>query len=426
MKLTLLMGMVLTAITILWNSHGIALEDISLLPKGVRAFMYRQGQISEIGNKYSSNYQLGSIQYRISQRVDAKLIKELNPEFNELVQVMNEEFPGYQLGDKIYLGDLIVEGSPKVNYSAPIIAYGFTDRYMMALAIPMVKFNVNIRARQEGSHNIEAIRRSMPSDYNDYRGQGQVFSDRLEDAYGQLRDSAVLTQKIQEICREKSLRCLGEYKQDIIGDIQWIHRYLLHKGDNWSFMYRAHINLPTGPQDDPDNLIDLPLFHKSFVDSAIVSQYRIGNWKFHNSLGYVFHKTDSVDKRVPSSVNDILPGPERTESLDRKLGDIFKYEFNFSYEHKEKYNFALGMQKEWKSRDSYSGNFVNRDYSLLSRDTGAELVKMKMSVGYSTVGDFLAKRFPVPLSLSYNFSDIVSGKNVERQNLHEFSIAVMF
>lgn len=426
MNSKLILSLLFFLISILWQSHGIALEDITLLPKGVRAFMYRQGQISEIGNKYSSNYQLGSIQYRISQRVDASLIKELNPEFEELVEVLNNEFPGYNLGDKVYLGDLIVEGSPKVNYSAPVIAYGVSDRYMMAIAVPIVKFSVNITARQEGMHNIEEIRNSLPSDYGDYRGQGETFSDRLEDAYTQLRDASSLTSQISKICSEKGLRCLGEYNQDIIGDIQWIHRYLLYKGNHWSLMYRAHVNLPTGPEDDPNNLIDLPLFHRSFVDSALVTQYRIGNWKFHNSFGYVFHKSDQVDKRVPSSASDILPGPERLETLNRKLGDVLKYEFNVAYDFKQKFGFAAGMQKEWKYSDSYSGSFLDRDYSLLSRDTGAELLKLKLAVSYNTINDFLQKKFPVPLSVSYNFSDIVSGKNVERQNLHELSFAVMF
>ena len=423
---SLALGVLFLLISILSPKLVWALEDITLLPKGVRALMFRQGYMSEIGNKYSSNYQLGSIQYRTSRRIDAKMIKGLNPEFNELVDLVNKEFPGYDLGSKVYLGDLIIEGEPAVDYSAPVFAYGITDRYMMAIAVPIVRYNVNIRARHEGAHNIEQFRNSLPGSYDDFSGNQQVFSERLEEAYNQLRDASNLSRKLSEICASKNLRCLGKYSQDTIGDIQWIHRYLLHKGVHWSLMLRAHLNLPTGPEDDPNNMIDLPLFHRTYLDTALVTQYKIGKWSFHNSFGMVLQKEDRVKKRVPTSENDILPDEDQTEDLRRKVGDTLKYEFNLGYSFREKYAFAIGMQKEWKYRDQYNGSFPDRDYDLLARDSGAELLKLSLATSYNTIQDFLKKRFPIPLSLSYSYSDIVSGKNIERQNLHELSLAVMF
>ena len=118
---------VFVMVSLFLNLETHALEDISLLPKGVRALMYRQGVISEIGNKYSSNYQLGSIQYRMSRRIDAKMIQQINEEFVELVKIMNNEFPDYNLGDKVYLGDLILDGDPRIDFKAPILAYGVTN-----------------------------------------------------------------------------------------------------------------------------------------------------------------------------------------------------------------------------------------------------------------------------------------------------------
>jgi hypothetical protein len=426
MNKRLFWGVPIFILSILYPKVNFALEDISLLPKGVRAFMYRQGFISEIGSKYSSNYQLGSIQYRTSQRIDASMIRNLNPEFDELVQIMNNEFPGYELGSKVYLGDLIIDGSPKINYSAPVVAYGVSDRYMTALVFPIVDYNVHIKARHEGKHNIAEIRDAMPSEYEDYRGQSEEFSDRLEDAYRQLNDASNLSRKLREICESKNLRCLGKYQQHSLGDIQWVNRFLLHKGANWSSMIRAHVNLPTGPKDDPNNMIDLPLFGRTYVDTAFVSQYAIGNWKFHNSFGVVLQKPDRITKRVPKSEDDFLPGPEQEESVKRKVGDTLKYEFNFYYQFNDSFGIASGMQKEWKYRDSYSGSDPEKDYSLMSKDTGAELLRAQLSFSYSTINAFLKKEFAVPLSLSYNFSDIVSGKNVERQSLHELSFVLLF
>lgn len=419
--------MVIFVMAILFlNSEIYALEDITLLPKGVRALMYRQGVISEIGNKYSSNYQLGSIQYRMSRRVDAKMIQQINTEFVELVKIMNNEFPDYNLGDKVYLGDLILDGSPSIDFKAPIIAYGVTNSYTFAVAVPIVDFQARITARHEGQHNIDQIKAAMPSDYSSYRGDSYSFSSRLEDAYRQLQDSANLTAKIADLCAEKNLKCLGEEKQSSIGDIQLVNRFLIHEDPKWAFMYRAHINLPTGPEDDPNNLLDLPVFHRTFIDHAIVSRYSLGDFKFHNALAYLMQIPDRVNKRVPESENDILPDEDRTENLQRKIGDSLKYEFNAFYQISPDLNLGTGFTKEWKSKDSYRGSYEDRNYSLLSRNSSVESLKFQASLAYSTVDRFLRKKFPIPLSLSYSYSDLVSGKNVERQMTHEFNLAVMF
>lgn len=413
-------------IGLFFHSETHALEDIALLPKGVRALMYRQGSITEIGNKYSSNYQLGSIQYRMSRRVDAKMIQQINGEFVELVKIMNKEFPDYNLGDKVYLGDLILEGEPSVDFKAPILAYGVTNSYTFAVAVPVVNFKAKISARHEGQHNIEQIKAAMPSNYSSYRGDASSFSARLEDAYRQLQDSANLTAKVADLCADKNLKCLGEEKQSSIGDIQLVNRFLIHEDPKWAWMYRAHINLPTGPEDDPNNLLDLPVFHRTFIDHAVVNRYSLGNFKFHNALGYVMQIPDRVNKRVPESENDILPDEERTENLQRKIGDSIKYEFNSFYQITPDLNLGAGFTKEWKAKDSYRGNYEDRNYSLLARNSSVESLKFQANVAYSTVDRFLRKQFPIPMTLSYSYSDLVSGKNVERQRTHEFNLAVMF
>ena len=417
---------VFVMVSLFLNLETHALEDISLLPKGVRALMYRQGVISEIGNKYSSNYQLGSIQYRMSRRIDAKMIQQINEEFVELVKIMNNEFPDYNLGDKVYLGDLILDGDPRIDFKAPILAYGVTNSYTLAVAVPIVDFQAKISARHTGQYNIEQIKAAMPSTYSSYRGDSYNFSARLEDAYRQLQDSANLTAKVSELCRDKNLKCLGEERESSIGDIQLVNRFLLYEDPKWAFMYRAHINLPTGPEDDPNNLLDLPVFHRTFIDHAFVSRYTYKDFKFHNALAYVMQVPDRVNKRVPESENDILPDEDRTENLQRKIGDSLKYEFNSFYQINPDLSLGAGFTKEWKSKDSYRGSYEDRNYSLLSRNTSVESLKFQGTLSYSTVDRFLRKKFPIPLSLSYSYSDLVSGKNVERQLTHELNLAVMF
>lgn len=407
-------------------ARSAALEDVQLLPKGVRALMYRQGMISEIGNRYASNYQLASIQYRTSRRIDSSMIQEINPEFKELVEIMNQEFPGYNLGDKVYLGDLIIEGEPEIDFQAPIFAIGVTDRYTLGLAIPILRFRANIRARVEGQNNIAQIKAAMPSQHQNYRGEQKSFSERLDDAYRQLEESANLGAKVEQLCAQKSLRCLGSFEQNAIGDVQLIHRYLIHQDPSWALMFRSHMNLPTGPEDDPDNLVDLPIFHRSFFDNMLVSQYRLGQWRMHNSLGYVFQVPDQIRRRVPRSAADLLPDQDRTERLSRKIGDTFKYQFNAFYQWNEDFSVAAGLQKEWKASDRLRGQFLDRDYSLLEQNTDAEFLRLEMGLIYTTIQSFLKKQFPIPLAVTYNFSDIVTGRNVERQSMHEFNLAVMF
>ncbi|MFK8136790.1 MAG: hypothetical protein AB8E15_00375 [Bdellovibrionales bacterium] len=402
-----------------------SIEDVSLLPKGVRGVLVKSGWVTEVENKYSSNYQLSSLQYRVSQRVDANFIQKIEPQFKQFVETMDSSFPQYNIGSQVYLGDVIVEAEPEIQFTAPIIGYGVTDRWTIGLAVPQINLEAAVKVEHVGANNINEIFNSLPGNYQDHRGDLYSFSQRLQEAYSRLQNVSDLRASIDKFLKDNDYQGLDSVSQKYLGDILVINRYLVYKSPSWRLMLRNHLNLPTGPADDPSNLLDLPIFNRTFLDTALVTQYNFGSFKFHNNLSVKYNLSDKSIKRVPRSDMDLFPSSDREENLDRKIGDSVKYEFNVQKSISDSWGASIGIVKEWKQKDYYSGN-RNYNYNLLSRNTDMEQLQVQLSTSYHTLNQFTAKKFPIPLLVSYSYSDTVAGKNVERQSIHEINLGVVF
>lgn len=402
-----------------------SLEDTSVLPTGVRAVIYKNGSVKDLGYKYSSGYELSGITERFSRKIDAKTLSTVNPEFESMIQLLDKEFPAYDIGSKLYLGELKVEGNPHVFYQAPAIAIGVNDKLTVAIGIPIVKYSLDFNVSHNGVNNVEYLKRALPDSHYDQNGEWVEFSSKLSKAYDELKQSKNIKNALDKIIKDKQYKPLGSRQQSIVGDIQIQSRYLFYNSLDWEVLYKMNLNLPTGPEDDPDDLLDFPLFHRSSIESGVVGKYAFENWSFIQSASYVWQLADKTEKRVPVSATDILPDPERKELLKRDLGDIFRYEVSASYKWSSALSFSAGLQYEWKQEDYYAGS-RDYNYSLLSVASGTEAQKIQLASTFNTINAYMEKRFPVPFIVSYLFSDIYSGKNVEKQYLHEFSLTVLF
>jgi hypothetical protein len=214
--------------------------------------------------------------------------------------------------------------------------------------------------------------------------------------------------------------------QTALGDLQVAGIYQYYADRRWTLYNQTTVNLPTGPEDDPSNLVDIPIFHQTNLRSEFKQDFRITpKWTFGTMVGYIWRIPDQADKRVPSSRDDLLPPANRQERVARDLGDSYLLGTSMSYALTRVWSVNGSYEFNRKAEDRYRGE-RGYDYSLLAKDSKTEAHRVGLGVTFSTVDMFYAQEFMAPLQLSYSYSDVISGVNIDRQQSHELSLRVFF
>ncbi|MCB0348680.1 MAG: hypothetical protein KDD37_07585 [Bdellovibrionales bacterium] len=395
-----------------------AIEDTAVLPKGVRSMLWKQGYVGAVTEKYGTDATLYSLDGRLTKNFDAKQVLNLHPRAPELINALNNTLlKGYGLGDKIQLGQLQFSGEANLQYMAPVIAYGLTDKWTVAFVTSFAKIDADIEVQHTGVNNSKQI-------YDAISSKGKL-NDEADATFKRLMNLD-LRSEFYTYLENKNYKPLKTNPDWQFGDVQLVSKYKYFETPKWTLLNKVVVNLPTGPEDDPSDFLDLPIFHRSFVEVTQVQDYQYTkNLVFGSALTYIWNIADKIDRRVPVSASDYLPDASRQENVDRDIGDGLRWELNTRYNLNSNVSFASAYVGNYKVKDYYSGN-RSYDYSILSKNTETYYHRYELQANYSAVQDYLNKKSPIPYSVSYKFSDLFSGKNIERQTVHELTLMVFF
>ena len=348
---------------------------------------------------------VNSVDFNVRQLV------KIEPRVQQLVSVLNQ-FGQNQMGAALTLGTLRVHTEPQVTYMAPVHAYGVTPRWTVAVGVPIVKYNNRLSLSQTGS-NVAEIRR-----------QTGGLSQDIDDAFKQLDVSLVAS--AQKELEQKGYKPLSDRSETIVGDVQLASLYQVYATPRQAVMWKSILSLPTGPSDDPDDLADLNIFGTTSLDQVGVYNYSILP---HVRLGakatFRYNFPDHLVRRVPTTEDDTLPGPETKENLRRKTGDTVQLDGSVTFDFLKNWSVSAGYEIAQKGADSYEGDRGGR-YEILSRDTYSEAQRTRIGVGYDSTKAYFAKEAMLPSLISYEFTDTIRGINIERQTIHELWITLFF
>jgi len=392
------------------------MEDTQVLPKGVRSFMFKQGLVGNIANRFGNDTSLYSLDSRLSKNFDAEEILNFHARAPELVETLNQAVP-YSMGKNIQLGELRFGGEAQVTYSAPVLAYGITNNWTLGFAVPFAKLDADISVQSGGNNNLEEI-------YNGLAEKGNLNAE-LDAAYQRLRNID-LRQAFYDYLSNKSYKSLEADDSWQLGDIQIVSKYRYFDKPKYSLLNKVTITLPTGAEDDPNQLLDIPIFHRRSIEISQVQDYRIDKKNtIGSSIGYQWNMADRIAKRVPLNEDDHLPNLDRLEDVNRDIGDVVKWEINYRTAWTDAISTGVSYLGEKKAKDTYSGNRAY-NYSLLSSNTDANVHKFELLAAYSSVNSYLKKKATIPFGVSYRYSNLFAGANVERQLAHELTLMVFF
>ena len=200
------------------------------------------------------------------------------------------------------------------------------------------------------------------------------------------------------------------WSDDGIGDITVGGRYQYLNNDQWRLAFTGGIRMPTGNADNPDNLLDMPFGTGAW---AILFQFQndykaTENLVLNFSLKYDLVLPDRVTLRVPDDVN--IPITVNKEKVDRDLGDQFKLDTSATYQFNDSFSASIQYQYWNRLKDKVDGN-KGYAYESLEDETDKTAHIFLIGVSYSTISQFLEKKFPVPLEASVTYENVFAGSN---------------
>lgn len=383
--------------------------NTAFLPEGVYSPAIRHGHVNGLDQRFNDKGSLVSLTDINAIEFNAKTLSKFNSQAQNLIHSLNR-FGAFKMGDSLNLGTLEIHARPQIDYTAPILAKGITNRWTLAIGIPVIRYTNEVTLSQSFS-NIGYYKQ-------EFAGLSTELDQALETDLGA---------STQQALQEKGYRRLENRSQQFIGDIQLVSLYKLYEQADMTLILQSTLNLPTGPAYDPNDLLALNnTFHKTSLENSLAwSKWFSPSWKFTPYVSLKYTLPEKIDARVPTNEDDILPDQNTIESVNRKDGLGYEIGLQNAVDLSDQFQVSLDYRVGAKDTDQFSGARQTR-YDLLSKDTFSRWQKISFEITYSTVKSYFRKSSAVPFILGVNFFDTLSGVNIERRFGQEISFTLFF
>ncbi len=369
---------------------------------------------------------LTSLYFPIDERFDPDgNTEDIAADFN--TRLGGNVFPALSLVEEAFglpvgsanIGDSVIDFEYKFTDFKITYQYGLTDRLTVGIKIPYYWNKTDVDARIDPTNaNIGT---------NPFLGTpGDPFGGAplIPIALGGV---PLTTDQVQDLLvQQYGYKRIESWSDSGLSDIEVGFRYQYLKTDNWRLAFTGGVRLPTGDEDDPDNLIDT-----EFGEGAYALLFRLNNdyvgiknLVLNATLRYDLKLPDKETLRVLYDAN--MPISPNKEKVDRDLGDLIEIEASGTYDFSERFSLSLLYRYGYRLKDDISGDmgFV---YSALEDETDSTSHTFIGGICYSTIPMFKAKKFPLPLKASIEYENVFAGSNnFLKQQLFTISIDIFF
>ena len=395
------------------SSSAIAMDSTETLPRTINSPQFRYGIMDGADKKFDATGSLITQVDANSMNFGMAQIIALDPKALVLIEALNQASPG--TGNKLNLGTLKIDARPEVRYIAPVFARGTTKKLTLAVAIPIINYTNNVEVSQSGVNNAAALRAEA----------GGSLGAQGEAAFQILQAGVVagLTDSLQK----GGYKPLVSRQESLVGDLQLHGLYNFYNNKRFSALSKTIVSLPTGKQDDPDDLMDLGTYGELAVEQGLVGNLSLSNRiTLAAKASYKLVAPLNSDVRVPRSTGDALPGLDRKETVLRDGGDTTTVGTSASISVNDEFTVGSGIDLSHKQKDQLYGSNEDWDYSILENRSEQTAAKGKIGIEYSTTTAYTKGRTKIPFKIAYEFANTFAGKNVLNTSVHEFALSLFF
>jgi hypothetical protein len=300
-----------------------------------------------------------------------------------------------------------------VNVNVPVLAFGVTERWTMALAIPVYDVQINADTgfvvTPQGQGFLKNLAKSSPVD-------AASASDKLTNP---------LASKLQQL----GYQPVSSEKFHKMGDAKVVSKYQVFSDDENKVALKTDLTLPTGTAPNPDKLVDFPTGDGQYAVGlgAIWDHHLVSKWQYTLYGLSNLPISNKISKRIPLSQEDPLSSD--FENVTRRGGEQFVFGNAIQYGETTNGFYAnVGYVYQYMNSIKWSGSFYSSErYGLLNQQTPEQsLTSVVSSIGYSTIQSYRDKSFPVPLQANLTYGHPLSGKNTAAANVYMAELVLFF
>jgi hypothetical protein len=399
------------------NSVAIAeLETANVLPKGVISPRFIFGSYSGLTEKYNSTGSIEGITDQYHINLNGKALSRLGgPKMKKLVESLNSLPGGQQIGDDLSAGTLDLQAKPTVQYFVPEIDYGVTPNLSIGIAIPIVHFHNSIQVSASG--NTQAVSQFA-------HGLSPELDQGLKEMVGAASN---LGASINQVLSSQGYRPLADEDFTAPGDllISGVWRY--YTTYHWRLALRPYIQVPTGRQDDPNDLEDVATGGQPALGLYSIHELQLEkHWSLVSSVGYQLNIPDNTTMRVPEDGSDAFPGMDRLETVHRVTGNTVFVEAGVRWFPWHPLEIRLLYDFSDKAQDWYQGDHADWNYSLLGQDTGSQIQQFRGLIEFSSLDYYLRKTFSMPFLFGYVYGNVIYAVNAPNEISNQLYLRMFF
>lgn len=382
--------------------------DTTVLPSGVRAFVYKHVR-AKVPSSFGENG--GIKEFAIRETLGASVIKSISDDtasaYEELHKIDSK------LAENINLGQIDMEPTINVSANAFGLAWGLSDRVMIAVGVPVMSADVQLKGGYFNTGSVMAAASALKQHSNpDAKDKAHAMAQVLEQL------PTIRGEHLQGvIVNEFGYKPIGHWSGQGVGDTQLFLQAKTYDGDRYDNGAKAGIEIPTGRKDDPDNLVDVPFgtgYFTSFVET--IHDVQILPDTLMTTLSARYNYAFSANRTYRLSPSTSFPLTSDKETIHYKPGNSWILGAELSTKVWKSVGLSALYSVKNKGKDTIRGARTDYDYSILEHNTDSRTDTLEATLSFSTVDLFLRKKFPVPFKVGVTAARVVSGRNTERVN----------
>ena len=299
------------------------------------------------------------------------------------------------------------------NIKVPVLAWGITSRFTLAVAVPVYHVEVNADTGFGISQD------------------GQKFLDSLPDPVKRREAEIKFNNAVNRKLARLGYESIQSTTVNNIGDVSFVGKYRLfevtHGLSADSVSLKGTLVAPTGVAPNANKALDVPTGDGQWdVGLMAIYDHRFSeNLKMSAFGGYTAQLKSRMEKRIPVSNDEILSADK--EVLDRKLGDMMTAGVSTQYQFDMGLALAAGYAIQHQNAADYGGTaFDPSRYRILEFDTMQQLQTVSVGIGFNGVELYQRHKLPVPFQFNTVFSHPVTGINVTKNDLIAVEASLFF
>ncbi len=388
-----------------------SLDSAAVLPKGIRNVRLTT-LTTAVDNQYNAQGNVQPLGASINKSISFKRLTGSIDNVSERAALDGTiQGMGYTLEDEA--GRTFGEVNTRVTATVPVLAYGITKDFMMAVAVPVVYSNLNVSTGWIPSTGTNAV-------IEDLVNGGAKEEIRARQA--QL-DNVVSSEFVK-----KGYVAPHDQEKQQIGDVTLVLKKRLYESPRFATAVQGRIVTPTGQRANVNDISDVGAGDGQwdFGVGFVVDHFVNGKWTLTSSTSYLNQTAAEVSMRVPQSADESLT-PDVDEQTYMNLGDSFSQSLAAKYKVNELITVGTAGGIQYKTPDNFAGSkYSGERYDYLEADSEQYMVTGTALASFSTIERFKRGAFAVPFEVNVSASQVLDGRNVNTSTLGAAELVLFF